>query len=50
MYTAVVRSLCELKDCDKAKEMVSWMEKKGFRLNVVTYNVLINWLCRSGSV
>ncbi|KAK4783599.1 hypothetical protein SAY86_007973 [Trapa natans] len=46
-YTAVVRSLCEMKDLIRAEEVVCLMEKSGCELNMVTYNVLINGLCRN---
>ncbi|KAL8048644.1 hypothetical protein ABFX02_07G080300 [Erythranthe guttata] len=51
VYTAVIRSLCELKDYDRAKEIISSVEKNGdCKLNVVAYNVLIHGLCKSGRV
>ncbi|EYU18951.1 hypothetical protein MIMGU_mgv1a0208821mg, partial [Erythranthe guttata] len=51
VYTAVIRSLCELKDYDRAKEVITSVENSGdCKLNVVAYNVLIHGLCKSGRV
>lgn len=36
IHTAVVRSLCELKDFVRAKEVICWMESNGCNLSVVT--------------
>lgn len=46
MYTVVVKSLCELKDLHKAKEVIWYAESNGCELSVVTYNVLIHGLCK----
>lgn len=46
MYTAVARSLCELKDVNKAKEVIQYAESNKCELSVVTYNVLIHGLCK----
>ena len=48
--SAVVRSMCELKDFFRAKEKIRWMEANGFDLNIVTYNVLIHGLCKGDRV
>ncbi|XP_076921649.1 uncharacterized protein LOC143583147, partial [Bidens hawaiensis] len=46
IHSAVIRCLCELKDYDKAKEMIRWLECNGYEVNVVMYNVLIHGLCK----
>ncbi|KAK9940425.1 hypothetical protein M0R45_017087 [Rubus argutus] len=46
MYTAMVKSLCELKDLHKANEVIRYAESNGCELSVVTYNVLIHGLCK----
>ncbi|XLR13728.1 hypothetical protein S83_041666 [Arachis hypogaea] len=48
--SAVIRSLCDLKDFSKAKEKVWWMEVNKFDLSIVTYNVLIHGLCKGDRV
>ncbi|GAB2286656.1 hypothetical protein Dimus_021052 [Dionaea muscipula] len=51
LYTAVVHSLCELKDIVGAKELVQKVESGGgCQLNLVTYNVLIHGLCKNRRV
>ncbi|KAM3688240.1 hypothetical protein ACJW31_10G136000 [Castanea mollissima] len=47
-YSIIVDALCKGAYFDKALELGTFVKKKGITLNIISYNSVINGLCRQG--
>ncbi|KAG2320670.1 hypothetical protein Bca52824_013883 [Brassica carinata] len=50
VYTILIAGWCKLRRIDMAERLLSEMIGSGIEPNVVTYNVLLNGICRTASV
>ncbi|KAJ4839359.1 hypothetical protein Tsubulata_043156 [Turnera subulata] len=50
MYTVLIYGYCKIGRIDMAKRFLREMGEKGLEANVVTYNVLLNGICRRASL
>ncbi|XP_020580046.1 pentatricopeptide repeat-containing protein At2g13420, mitochondrial-like [Phalaenopsis equestris] len=49
-YTILIYGWCKIKKADMAHKLLKEMIERGVELNVVTYNVLLNGICRRASL
>ncbi|KAL0915210.1 hypothetical protein M5K25_015611 [Dendrobium thyrsiflorum] len=49
-YTILIYGWCKIKKTDMAQKFLKEMIERGVELNVVTYNVLLNGICRRASL
>lgn len=49
-YTILIYGWCKIKKADMAQKFLKEMIERGVELNVVTYNVLLNGICRRASL
>ncbi|CAH8298694.1 unnamed protein product [Eruca vesicaria subsp. sativa] len=50
IYTILIAGWCKLRRIDTAERLLSEMIESGIEPNVVTYNVLLNGICRTASL